>query len=832
MNIVRRCRWLTVVAFLCVGAVSADEPTPPSYQRHVAALFSRLGCNGGTCHGAVQGQNGFKLSLFSADADRDYDRLLHESAGRRINLHDPDSSLLLLKASARVGHQGGKRLDLGSFEHRVLRDWLAAGAPIDAAAPAHVERLRIEPAEKIVSADETYRLKVEATFADGSIEDVTKYCTFTAVDNQVATVDESGLVRGKGVGDSALIVRYRAVPALAQVLVPRLGQRVAEAKPHNFIDHHVLKKLERLNLPPAPLADDATFLRRAHLDIAGSLPEPDEVRSFVADRDPAKRAKKIDQLLTSPGHAALWTLKFSDLWKGSDYGVYADALSQEADAPRFQAWIRARLEENIPYDELVERVLTATSREGRSLDEYTQEIIALFDGNGPGRADLDVYKKRRTLDLYWQRRGAEGVTGAMQVAHAFLGIRLECAQCHRHPHDVWQQDDFLSFANFFMRVRKVGFQGDTDKKYPEQTAIAKKLGKEAKDLEQEVKKRKEDNPKKQDDAFKKETARLERRGKNLVEVARRLQHAEAFLLPPAKPASVTSPLGTQSSSANRLLGETTPLTIAAEDDPRAAVVAWMRRPDNPFFARAIVNRVWAHYFGRGIIDPPDHLSPFNPATHPELLKELTDGFVEHNYDLRWLHRAIVSSRTYQQSGLASKDNIVDRGKNYAYFAYRRLPAEVLVDALNQATGVGENLDMKFHNWPANTKAVEMPYAPRNDFVAFMLDAFGKPKRNSAVQCDCERDGSPSVFQVLALGNHPRLWEKIADPKGRVAQVLTDKTDDRERLDELFLAVLSRFPDHRERAACGEFLKDAASPAQGYQGILWSLLNTREFLLQH
>jgi len=466
------------------------------------------------------------------------------------------------------------------------------------------------------------------------------------------------------------------------------------------------------------------------------------------------------------------------------------------------------------------------------VEAYAAEVRTMTEGNAPGRPDLDLYARRKTLDLFWQRRGSDGVGGAMQVAHSFLGLRLECAQCHRHPHDVWQQDDFLSFANFFMRVRKVGFQGDTDKKYPEQTAIAKQLQKEAKEIEQEVKKRKAQDPKGQDDALKKETARLERRGKNLVESARRLQHAEAFLLPQAKSASVTSPLGTQSSRTHRLLGETAPAVIAAEQDPRTVVVEWLRRPENPFFARAIVNRVWAHYFGRGLVDPPDHLSPFNPATHPELLAELIDGFLKSKYDLRWLHRTIASSRTYQQSGLANKDNIADRGKNYAYFAYRRLPAEVLVDALNQATGVAENLDMKGQNWPANMKAIEMPYAPRNDFVAFMLESFGKPKRNSAVQCDCERDGSPSVFQVLALGNHPRLWEKITDSKGRVAQVLADHSGEGERLDELFLAVLSRFPDDRERAACAEFLKESAAPAQGYQGILWGLLNTREFLLQH
>jgi hypothetical protein len=822
---------LAIAAAMTVAAPAFGQE-PPSYQRDIVALFSRLGCNGGTCHGAVQGQNGFKLSLFGAEPTRDHARLLHDARGRRLNLIEPDASLLLLKATAAVEHQGGKRMDVGGFEYRTIRDWIAAGSPLDDEPSSRIASLRVEPAEKLLALGESYALTVTAAFADGTARDVTKLCSFLSLDGQVVGVDATGNVVGKGTGDTTLIVRYRSAPVMAQVIVPRSKAIAIDVKPHNFIDDHVLRKLNQLKLPPAALADDATFLRRVHLDIAGTLPESAEIRAFLADSDPAKRTKKIDELLKSPGHASLWTLKFGDLWKGSDFGVYADALSQEADAPRFQAWLRSRLEENTPYDELVERVLTATSREGRTFDDYVQEVIALFDGHGPGRADLEVYKKRKTLDLYWQRRGADGVTGAMQVAHSFLGIRLECAQCHRHPHDVWQQDDFLSFANFFMRVRKVGFQGDTDKKYPEQTAIAKKLQADAKKIEEDVKKRKGGDAKTQTDEFKKETARLEKQGKNLVEVARRFQHAEIFVLPLGKEASVTSPLGTQASKVYRLLGDSKPIEVKADDDPRMFVVQWMKRPDNPFFARAIVNRVWAHYFGRGIVDPPDHLSPFNPATHPELLKELTDGFVKNKHDLRWLHRTIASSRTYQQSSLASKDAAGDRGRNYAYFAFRRLPAEVLVDALNHATGVNENLDMKGQHWPEAMRTVEIPYAPKNEFVSFMLESFGRPKRNSAVQCDCERDAAPSVFQVLTLSNHPRLWEKIADPKGRVARILRDVPDDKARLDELFLAVLGRMPDDQDREACAAFLQEAASPAVGYQGILWSLINTREFLLQH
>jgi hypothetical protein len=528
--------------------------------------------------------------------------------------------------------------------------------------------------------------------------------------------------------------------------------------------------------------------------------------------------------------------------------VYADGLSQEQDAPRFQQWVRARLEENVPYDQFAERILTATSREGRSLEDWAKGVMAVNEGYSTPRADLALYSQRKTLDLYWQRRASGGVPGALQVAHSFLGLRLECAQCHRHPHDVWQQDDLLSFANFFMHVRQAGFQGDNDKKFPDVADYVKKLDAEAKKLADQVKKLRESRAKQLEaearktksqaaqealKKFQQEVGSLDRRSKLLPEIGRRLLHAEVRHLPPAKGtlAKVTSPLGTQESHKFRLLGEPREIVVPKDQDPRALVVTWMRRPDNPFFARAIVNRVWAHYFGRGIVDPPDNLSPFNPPSHPELLDELCREFVNHGYDLKWLHRTILSSHTYQQSSQPTAANATDRA-NHAYFYYRRLPAEVLIDALSQVTGVAEDMDMKYYHWLPGWKAVEIPYPSRNAFVTFMLEQFGRPERNSAAQCDCERDSSASVLQVLSLANHPRIRQKIADDKGRVARILKDYPSDERRIEEVFLWTLSRPPGEAERLACLKYVRQSASAAEGLRGVMWSLLNTREFLLQH
>lgn len=866
------------------GFTCAVELDSPSYQRHVAALFGKLGCNAGTCHGAVKGQRGFRLSMFGADPVGDHRRLCREFGGRRLDFFDPAASLLLQKGTGQVAHGGGSRLRAGSVEYEILHTWIARGALADDAPRSLLNDLQVSPAEQAGKPGETYQLTVMAKFADGSSEDVTAFCSFESLDRGVATVDGAGMVTCAGVGDAGLLVRYRAQPAAARVLVPLpTAHTFPDVQPANFVDTHVLAKLSSLNLPPAEVCDDAAFLRRVHLDVAGALPTPDEVREFLADAVADKRAKKIEQLLASPAHADVWALKFCDLLKAADFGVYADALSQEHDAPRMQAWIRARMSENTPYDQFVERILLATSREGRTMDEYAAEVKSLFEGYATDRPDLELYARRHTLDLFWQRRGSDGVKGTMQVAHAFLGLRLECAQCHRHPHDNWQQEDLLDFANFFMRVRTVGFQGDNEKKFPDAAAFFTRFNDEAKALAADVKSRKEGEGKKLADeaklakeaanklageitklekanadateidskrqelaaakevmsraeTFGQETASLERRAKLLPEVARRLLQAECRLLSVGANAKVSSTLGARESTVFRLLGASDPVTVPADRDPRELVMEWMRRPDNPYFSRAIVNRVWAHYFGRGIIDPPDNLSAFNPATHPELLRELSDGFVEHKYDLRWLHRTILASRTYQQSSTPVPGAEIDR-THYASFPLRRLSAEILLDALNAATGTSENMDMKYYHWPKAMSTVQVPYLPRNPFVAFVLETYGRPQRNAAVQCDCERGESGSIFQMLMLANHPRVWEKIKDPTGRVGALVKadgddSKGDDSSRIGELFLATVSRPPTAAEEDTCLKFLAAANSPQEGLQSIMWSLLNTREFLLQH
>jgi hypothetical protein len=588
---------------------------------------------------------------------------------------------------------------------------------------------------------------------------------------------------------------------------------------------------------PAELSDDATFLRRIHLDIAGTLPTPDEIRQFLADADPSKRAKKIDALLSQPGYAALWATKFCDLLKASGFNNNF-ALSEAAEGRRFHQWLKARLAENVPYDVLVERILTASSREGRSQEEWLEEVLALSEENAKLETDLAVYGNRKTLDLYWQREGATGMKGTLQVAHAFLGLRMECAQCHRHPHDVWKQDDLLSFANFFMRIKGSAYPdsktlpakyAEMMKKSPEE---AKKIGEEAKKITDKLKDAK--LPSDELAKLKTQAVQLQMKAKAMTEGPKRFGTEVVHQGERSAFASVTSPLGTQKSETLRLLGDKEPIKVAKENDPRVLVMAWLRRPDNRFFARAIVNRIWAHYLGSGIVDPPDHLSPLNPPSHPELLDALANGLVENRYDLKWVHRSILNSRTYQQSCRPHATGRGDR-RNYSAFQIRRPAAEILLDGINHATRGKEVYPARLY-LPADARVMDVAGITKVETdiasVAYPFQIFGRPSRNAMVQCDCERDSNTTIVQTLYLANHPRVREKIAAPDGRLVDILKAQSNDAKRIEEVYLWTVSRLPSSEEVQKCVQYVKESPTPEKGYEDVMWSLLNTREFLLVH
>ena len=515
-------------------------------------IFTKLGCNSGGCHGKASGQNGFRLSLLGFEPAYDYEALVKEARGRRLFPAAPDASLLLRKAVAAVPHGGGKRMDIDSHEYRLIRRWIAAGMPYGSPDDPTVERITVEPTHRIMRRGAQQQLRVLAHYSDGSVEDVTRQAQYQSNAEEVAQVGESGVVTALDQsGEAAIMARYQGHVAVFRATVP-LGVPIPEYDfpANNFIDRYTLKKWRELGIVPSALCSDEEFIRRVTIDICGTLPTPEEVRRFVADRDPKKREKLVDRLLERPEYADYFALKWADILRvvrGRDqenrYGTYA-----------FHRWIRDQIRRDVPYDQFVLGILAAQG------DMRTHPPVAW-------------YRQVRTVE--------QAVDDTAQV---FLGLRIQCARCHHHPFEKWSQDDYYGFAAFFARV-------------------ARKPG--------------------------------------------RIRQEEVIYVNPSgtvrhpKTGKVMKPKGLDGPE----------LDVPPDEDPRVYLVQWLRDPDNPFFARAVCNRYWAHFFGKGIVDPEDDMRVTNPPSNPELLEALARDFIEHGFSLKHLVRTICTSRTYQLSAL-------------------------------------------------------------------------------------------------------------------------------------------------------------------------------------
>ncbi len=404
---------------------NSATPLPVTFERDVIPILTRAGCNAGACHGKARGQNGFALSLLSYDPDFDYHAIASEGRGRRVFPGNPDASLLLQKASARVSHGGGKRLDPASAGYDILRRWLAAGLPRTPPGAPVVERITVDPPGCVLAAGGEQQLLVTAHSSDGSARDVTHLATFQSSESAIVAVDAGGRVKARPLpGEAAVMARFQEKFAVCEVSIPLAGEVPAEVYARlprrNFIDGLVWDKLRRLGITPSPPAGDATFLRRATLDVLGRLPTPAEVRAFLADTAPDRRARLVDRLLERPEYADYWANKWADLLRPNPYRVGIKVVYN------LDAWLRDAFRRNEPYDQFVRDILTAKG--------------STFRG-GPAV----VFRDRREPDEI-----------ASLVSRLFLGVRLECAKCHHHPFEVWGQDDFYSLAAFFARVGRKG----------------------------------------------------------------------------------------------------------------------------------------------------------------------------------------------------------------------------------------------------------------------------------------------------------------------------------------------------------------------------------------
>ncbi len=726
-------------ASLAVTVANFAKEPPMSFSNDIVPIFTRNDCNSGNCHAKTGGQNGFSLSLFGYEPFLDYEGLLNQSRGRRISPAAPESSLILLKASGETPHEGGARLEANGEDYRTIARWIEQGLPYAAENAPVVERIEVRPRSRIVPPNSAQQLAITAYFSDGSKRDITRSAQFEPNHEEMVKIGENGLVRfGSRSGATSVMVRFQEHVDLFRATIPLGHETPPTPELANFIDGHVFEQLQVLGLPPSPLSEDSVFLRRVTLDIAGRLPTLEETDAFLASNDPDKRAKKIDALLATVDYADHFAGKWAAILRNKAQGGL-DWVSRETYA--FHGWIRQNLLENKPYDQFVTELLTAS-----------------------GKSDVNPA-------VSWYRVIQDPKDQMADVAQVFLGVRMQCAQCHHHPYEKWSQDDYYGFAAFFSTLgRKEVY------KLPESDMVYHKM------------------------------------------VA----------------AASENPATKQKLKPTPLDGE--PLDLAPVHDPRVDLAKWMTGPENPFFARMLVNRYWKHFFSRGLVEPEDDIRVTNPPSHPELLEELAAHFRASGYDLKDLVRTICNSRAYQLSSDPTPQNAADE-QFFARYYPKRMSAEVMLDSMNDIIGAKNS----FNKLPLGVRAIALPDDNANKESTF-LTVFGRPQMDTA--CECERTAEANLSQSLHLLNSAEIQSKLATSTGRAARLAaeTDRPDE-ERIHELYRRALSRdaAPDElavalahleKKRKRSAEDPKKlplATAERQAFEDIIWVVVNTKEFL---
>ena len=715
-------------------AEKMEAPLPINFTNHVVPIFTKLSCSAGGCHGKIAGQNGFRLSLLGFDPAFDYENLLKEGRGRRVFPAAPDQSLVLTKASGAVPHGGGKKMDPDGEEYKIVRRWIASGLPFGSPSDPTVTKISVYPEARVVDRQNRQQLAVFAHYSDGTVEDVTRRAQYESNDTDIATVTETGLVSALNItGQAAVMARFNGNVTVFRATVPRAGAAAQFGfNEQTVVDQFTAKKWRELNIAPSDLCSDEVFVRRAYLDITGTLPDPKDVTEFLANKSPNKRDALVDKLLDSPEYAYFFANKWADILRVKRRGQPNRAFGTFA----FHTWIREAVAADKPYDDFVRDILCAIGDESKS----------------PATV---WYKEVRTPESFVD-----------DVSQVFMGQRMACAQCHHHPYEKWSQDDYWGVAAFFGRVgfKTVQTPGVSNQNQQNQKQVL------------------------------------------FVRTAGNVQN---------KRTGQTAPLKT-------LDGD--PMTASADEDPRQKFADWMTSPKNPFFAKTVANRYWAHFFGRGIVDPLDDMRVTNPPSNPELLDALAQNLVDNKFSLKALVRTICKSRTYQ---LAAEPNEYNRGDKQSFARYypKRMQAEVLFDAVAKLT----ESPTAFPGLPADKFAPNRAIMlPDESFQSYFLDVTGRPQRISA--CECERVNEASLAMTLHLLNSQEVEDKIGRAGGRADRLAKDPRPDAEKIEELFLLATGAKPGKEKLTIALDHIARAGQNKKlAYANIIWALLNSKGFL---
>ena len=694
--------------FINVSGLNKREA--PDYVRDVMPVISRMGCNAGTCHGSKDGKNGFKLSLRGYDPIYDIRAFTDDAGSRRVNLASPENSLMLLKCTAAVPHEGGQLAPVGSKYYQIVRDWIADGAKLNLDSPK-ISSIAVSPINPVVQAlGSRQQIRVVASYEDGTSRDVTQEAFIVSGNTDIAkpVKGAAGLIEVLRRGESPLLVRFEGNYAATTVTVmgDRTGFEWVEPPTNNPIDGFVAEKLERTKTLPSPICDDYEFVRRIYLDLTGLPPTAEAIRDFVDDKRDSrwKRDELIDKLIGSDAYVDHWSNKWSDLLQ-----VNRKFLGEEG-AKKFREWIHGKVKENTPYDKFVGEILTAT---GSNMDNPAASYFKIL------RNPQDTMEN---------------------TTHLFLATRFNCNKCHDHPFERWTQDQYYEMAAFFAQVdlKKDDRSGD------------KQIGRTAVES-----------------------------GKPLYEIVADKKEGE---VKHDRTGEVTAPDVPYDAT----------VEWTAEETRRQKLAKWITSRDNQYFAKSYVNRLWGYLTGTGIIEPIDDIRAGNPPSNPELLDWLTEQFLAGDFNTQEMVRTICKSRTYQMSIATNKWNHDDT-INYSHAKARRLPAEVLYDAIHLVTGA----QSQFPGVPTGTRAAALP-----DVGIRLPDGFlgnlGRPARESA--CECERSNDLQLGPVMALVSGPTVGQALASGENSLSDLVASIDDDNKLFNELFMRILNRPGSEEEISA--------------------------------
>ncbi|MEO8494419.1 MAG: DUF1549 domain-containing protein [Planctomycetota bacterium] len=742
-------RFVSLFALLLLAATAAESATAeelaPSFRGEVMPVFFRAGCNSGTCHGSARGKDGFMLSLFGYDPQGDYERIVTDMIGRRVNVAVPERSLLLLKATGAVSHTGGKRFDRDSDYYKTLLRWIEAGAPDDVGSVPEIVGISIPKDSVVIKTIGAGGVaRVTAHVSDGSSRDVTKLARFFSNNPSVATIDADGKVTSVGPGDTNVFAQFNRFTVGVEVIVlPTADGFVwTNPPPNNFIDEIVFDRLEKLRITPSDLCDDETFLRRVTLDLAARPPTVDEYHAFMADAASDKRAKKIDELLAADAFADFWTALWAEQLRV--IGGESGGGTHKKAADQFVRWIKSQLRSGRPLNEFVAEMVAASGSVNRSGPPslYTQLVH-----------DININPKALASDF----------------SRVFLGVQIQCAECHNHPFDRWTMDDYYGFVSFFTGIRrKNGLEANDKVIYFDASA----------------------------------------------EPAKHLVDGRPM---PAKVLGAIEPVG----------GEGDPRKALADWLTSPDNELFSRNLANRIWAQLLGSGVIEPVDDIRVSNPP-----VNPALLDALAKRLVDAKFDLRALVRDICNSRVYQLSVQPTESNARDTRQFSHAHLRRLrADVLLDSLADVSGMPPWDLHGWPTDTRAINvYPRVSGGTGggANYENNSDSNSF-FKRFGASTR--ATVCACETKTEPTLAQTLhmAVGN---IVSGRLSRGGVVTKLIETKSTPEEIIDELFIRTLGRRPTNDEMTATRELVGDNVKDPAVYEDLFWSLLNATEFAFNH